>query len=394
MSEKRPNVFPSSTGNKEVNNQIEQPKIQVDSDYETKKIEMAEEVYNNSINETGMAAVDAMRKRTEEQIRLRDEMLKKNQEQTQSYQDKMATASERRIATDPVQQTRQEQYTQPEQIVQKPVHKEALSPVNSIKIDNMSQIDPYIQQLSQPQFNTSFDVLPLPSQGKLYKNKKTSVKVAYLTAADENILTSPNLLQSGEFLEILINRKLLETDLRYKDLHVGDRNAIMLWLRATSYGEMYPVTLLDEDDVPFNTEINLNDLKTKHLNVEPDNEGYFSFLLPVSKAEIRFKLLNVGELEDIEKMLEKDRENNIPVNNTGTYTLERQIVEINGDRNKTNIKEFIQNMRIRDSKELRTYMESIDCGVDLRIEVGTPGGGSIKTFLPLSVQFFWPDIPL
>jgi hypothetical protein len=96
----------------------------------------------------------------------------------------------------------------------------------------------------------------------------------------------------------------------------------------------------------------------------------------------------------IEKMLEKDREANIPVNNTVTYTLEKQIVEVNGERNKSIVRDFIQNMRIKDSKELKNYMESIDCGVDLRIEVGTPGGGSIKTFLPLSVQFFWPDISI
>ena len=44
-------------------------------------------------------------------------------------------------------------------------------------------------------------------------------------------------------VEILINRKILEPDLRYEDLLVGDRNAIMIWLRATGYGEMYPVLM-------------------------------------------------------------------------------------------------------------------------------------------------------
>jgi hypothetical protein len=394
MSEKRPNVFPSSNDDKEVNNQIQQPNVRIDSDYESQKLEMAQEVYSNSINETGMAAVEAMRKRTEEQIRLRDEMLRKNQEQTQSYQDKMTEANERRVYGDPAQQQLRQQSYQTEEQFQKPVYKEIKSPISEVKLDSVNQVDHYIQQLSQPQFNTAFDVLPLPSEGKLYKNKKPTVKVAYLTAADENILTSPNLLQSGEFLEILINRKLLETDLRYKDLHIGDRNAIMLWLRATSYGEMYPVTLLDENDIPFDTEINLNDLKTKHLNVEPDEEGLFNFQLPVSKAYIKFKLLNISDIDGIEKLLETERENNIPVNNTITYTLEKQIVEVNGDRNKANIKEFVKNMRIKDSKQLRTYIESIDCGVELKIKVGTPGGGSIESFLPLSSQFFWPDIQL
>jgi hypothetical protein len=195
-------------------------------------------------------------------------------------------------------------------------------------------------------------------------------------------------------LEILINRKLLENDIRYRDLHVGDRNAIMLWLRATSYGEMYPVTLLDENDEPFDTEINLNELKVIKLGAEPDAEGYFDFVLPISKLPIKFKLLTVGDIDDIEIELENDKKNGILVNNTNTYVLEKQIIDVAGERNKGVIKDFIQSMRIGDSKALRKYIDSIESGIDLNIEVGTPGGGSIKTFLPLNFKFFWPDISI
>jgi hypothetical protein len=381
--DKRPNVFNTNQQQSQQEPEITKP-VTVDNDYEAQRLEVAEEIYSSSVNETGMAAVEAMRQRTEEQMRLRDEMLKKNQEQTQSYQQKMESASQKQV------------YAQPEAKVQKPVTpKEIKSEVNSLNVSaTMNAIDPYIQQLSQPQFNTAFDVLPLPSEGKLYKNKKNSVKVAYMTAADENILTSPNLLQSGEFLEILINRKLLETDLRYKDLHVGDRNAIMLWLRATSYGEMYPVTIYDENSNPFETEINLNELKVKKLNVEPDSEGLFDFQLPLSKIGIKFKLLSVGDIDEIEAKVQKDEDDKIPVNNLGYYTLEKQIVEVGGNRDKNYIREFIQNIRIKDVKDLRAYINNVDCGIDLNIEVRTPGGGSIKTFLPLNVSFFWPDIQL
>jgi hypothetical protein len=165
----------------------------------------------------------------------------------------------------------------------------------------------------------------------------------------------------------------------------------MLWLRATSYGEMYPVTLLDENDEPFDTEINLNDLKVIKLGAEPDAEGYFDFVLPISKLPIKFKLLTVGDIEDIEKMVESEKEKNLPVSNANTFTLEKQIVEIDGNRDKNFIRQFIQSMRIKDSKDLKMYISKIDCGVDLSIEVQTPRGGSVKTFLPLNVKFFWPD---
>ena len=379
MSEQKPNVFPSMG---------EQPiKPKIDSDYENKKIEMANQVYDNSYGENGFSAIEEMRKRTEEQIRMRNEQLENNIQQTNNYHTKYTDAMNRKN----VYETEVKEEVKP-----KVLSSPAKSPVNNLNVSNL-QMQPknsYIEQLSQPQFNMSFDLIPLPSEGKLYKNKKNNVKVAYMTTMDENILTSPNLLQSGEFLEILINRKLLETDIRYNDLHVGDRNAIMIWLRATSYGEMYPVTLFDENDEPFETEINLNELTIKKLGAEPDEEGLFSFELPISKYIVKFKLLTVGDIENIEKLLEEDKKNEIPVNNSNTYMLEKLIVDINGERNKVVLRDAIQTLRVKDVKDLKTYIDSIESGVDLNIEVGTPGGGSVKTFLPLNFKFFWPDIQL
>jgi hypothetical protein len=114
--------------------------------------------------------------------------------------------------------------------------------------------------------------------------------------------------------------------------------------------------------------------------------------MPISKANVRFRLLTCGDTDDIEKMLQKDVENNLPVNNANTYKLEKMIVEVNGDTNKMMIRDFVNYMRVGDSKAFNQFVESIDTGVDLNIEVGTLGGGSIKTFLPLNVRFFWPDL--
>jgi hypothetical protein len=54
------------------------------------------------------------------------------------------------------------------------------------------------------------DVVPLPSQGLFYKNKKKSIKVGYLTASDENILmaSDPNMTQN------LLRAKIYEPKLR------------------------------------------------------------------------------------------------------------------------------------------------------------------------------------
>ena len=56
----------------------------------------------------------------------------------------------------------------------------------------------------------SYDVVELPSRGIMYPNKKKSVKVAYLTAADENILSSPNLIATNKIVDELLKRKILD----------------------------------------------------------------------------------------------------------------------------------------------------------------------------------------
>ena len=372
------------------------------------QIEQVGMVQDYSLAEKQTARVvtqNSTQNKNEEQMKLRDEQIRINNENIQRYQQQANQASARNNQNPETQNglyTPNPTYNMNENVQGAtnnfnnnyvPPTPPSQPPVNNTMEygQNPSNINPYILELSQPNYNAPFDVIPLPSKGKLYRNKKANIKLAYMTTADENILTSPNLLESGEFLEIIINRKILEPDLRYKDLTVGDRNAIMIWLRATAYGEMYPVTLLDEINEPFDTEINLNELKNIELGAEPDVEGFFDFKLPVTKLDIKFKMLTVGEIEQLEEMVENDKKNNIPVNNGSTYRMEKQLVEVNGRRDRAYIKDFANSMRIADAKALNDYIEKIESGIDLNIEVTTPGGGSIATFLPLNVSFFWPN---
>lgn len=326
--------------------------------------------------------------RNEEQIRQRDERLAENLRNIDEFQKKTLEATNRHLYQEEIQNN--SSYNQNSNF------NSYEPPINNTNINIWDGYGEHsrnenIQQISQPDYNTPFDVIPLPSNGKLYRGKKKNIKLSYMTTADENILSSPNLLQSGEFLEVLMNRKILDS-IRYKDLLPGDRNAIMIWLRATSYGEIYPIVIEDEDGLPFETTVDLNELKTIELTVEPDEDGLFTFVLPISKKVVRFKLLTCGEIDYLEKIIEKEKENNVLVNNYSTYKLERMIVEIDGSRDRNFIKEVANTMRIPDSKKLNEFINTINCGIDLDITVKTPGGGSIATFLPLNLNFFWPNI--
>ena len=146
-----------------------------------------------------------------------------------------------------------------------------------------------------------------------------------------NIIGTITTFEGDEIIdEILINRKLLEPGLRYKDLIPGDRNAIMIWLRATGYGEMYPVTMTDENGDEFEHEINLSSLKTIELTVDPSSDGFYHFELPLAKNLVKFKLLNSGDIDELESIIENTPEG--VINEEQTLVLERQIVEVDGNK--------------------------------------------------------------
>ncbi len=385
MNEKKPSVFPQNglVPEKRISD-LSKDELEA---FNKEKEKVIEEILTPEPEARLDDAIELMKQRTKEQIKLRDQALENNKSQTSSYNNKYQEAMDRGLITpipEVVSTNLNENRKEPPQPTMK---SEELTPTK-----NSVEVDDYIKALSQPNFNTSFDVIPLPSEGKLYRSKKSNVRVAYLTTGDEDILTSPNILESGQFLEILINRKLLEPEIRFKDLHIGDRNAIMLWLRATSYGEMYPITILDENDMPFDTEINLHDLKVKKLGAEPDAEGLIDFICPLSKALLKIKLLTVSDVDSIEEMLVEDKKNKELINRTNTYKLRKHIIEVNGVRDRASVNAFIESMRIADGKALNNFIEDIDSGIDLNVTVPTPGGGSVTTFLPLSLKFFWPDL--
>ena len=90
--------------------------------------------------------------------------------------------------------------------------------------------------------NIAYDVVELPSRGIHYTNNKKSVRIAYLTAADENILSSPSLIATNKVVDELLKRKILDKDLPIDDIVEEDRQAILIFLRNTSFGSDYKVT--------------------------------------------------------------------------------------------------------------------------------------------------------
>lgn len=245
----------------------------------------------------------------------------------------------------------------------------------------------------EPDYNSDYDMVPLPSKGKTYPNGKDRIMVSFLNGYDENILTNPHLMKSGKFLDTLFRRKIIDRNINYDDLLVGDRDAIMIWLRATAYGNKYPIQLMDPETLDyFEVEIDLSDIKTKELIADPNEEGLFNFKTPSEKYDIFFKLLTVRDMDNIEKHKEmfKDDENGESFD-LATYTIKKVVVEINGDRDANAISNIIDKMRLNDIRSFKNYINSIESGMDLNLRVETPGGSLVDTFFPINTKFFWPE---
>jgi hypothetical protein len=233
-----------------------------------------------------------------------------------------------------------------------------------------------------------YDIIQLASDGLLYPNGQKSVKVEYLTAMDESILTSSNLASKGLTFEVLIERKVKNLDFHHLDLLRGDRMSILIWLRSTGYGSDYPIRVYSpKEDKIIDAVFDLTTLKTKPIGAKPDEKGEFDMVLPISKKLIKFKLLTGRDEKEISR---KDEEWMSRGNESdrGRFILEQQIVEIGGERDIVKVLQEIAKLPLKDSIEFKRYSNSIEPGIDFNITVETPGGESIETFLNIRPDFF------
>ena len=252
-----------------------------------------------------------------------------------------------------------------------------------------------IYTAGQAEFNLPHDVIQLPTQGKFYKSKKKTIKVGYLTAADENILAEIDFrknVNEGIILPLLRN-KIYERDLRPEELLDGDVEAILLFLRNTSFGPEYRLNPVDPStDERFSTTILLDELNYKKTDVEPNEEGYFETTLPVSKKRVVLKLLTISDKIEIDRIVKSyPSERTAPVITT---RLLKNIVSLDGDEDRSKVSMFVEQMPIADSKYIRRFLIDNEPRLDLSKEVIAPSGEKVVLDITFGVEFFRPFLSI
>jgi hypothetical protein len=228
----------------------------------------------------------------------------------------------------------------------------------------------------------------LPTKGLFYRPKKESLKVGYLTANDENMLMSPNISSDGIVYSLLKN-KIYEPGFDVNQLLNVDVQAILIFLRNTSFGSEYNFSVTDPaTNKKFDITLQLEELNVKKAIHEPNEDGFFNFQLPKTKKNVKFRLLNLKDEKEIDTLSDSYPQNMVaPV---VTKRLEKHIVEIDGITDKSKISEFILNMPISDSKDLKKFIKECEPQLDLTRYITAPSGEKVTVNLSFGVEFFRP----
>ena len=234
----------------------------------------------------------------------------------------------------------------------------------------------------------------LPSKGYFYpKDNPLSsgkVEMKYMTAREEDILTSPNLLKQGTAIDKLLEALIVDKKIKIADLLIGDKNALIIAARILAYGPQYTVEVPNPKNPEETTEhtFDLTECPFKKLPEDLDySKNSFEYTTEVGKNKLTFKLLTGVEEKlietDISQLKKYGTESDI------TTRLRYIITSVDGDSSKEMITSYSQNMLARDSVAFRKYMTDITPDIELEQEIEL-GGETVSVSIPLTVEFFWP----
>lgn len=259
---------------------------------------------------------------------------------------------------------------------------------------NHAEFEKTMSKETDSDLMTSYEIIKLPSKGMFYQNRISEVSIEYMTSKDEDLLTTPSLIENGTVLDILLKRKIKTKGVNPDDLLSGDRNAIILFLRSSSYGSEYSVQVPDpRTNVLFKTEVDLLKLKYKKVSEEPDEFGHFTVKLPMRKKTVKFRLLTSGEENILFKQSEAIREAySQEFSEYSTSKLKSHIISIDDKTDRTYIGKFVDAMPALDALTIRRKIMEVSPDVDMDYEFVTKDGYKFNAQLSVGIDFFFPNL--
>jgi len=250
--------------------------------------------------------------------------------------------------------------------------------------------------------NFPTEIVPLPSKGLLYPEGHPlaggTIEMKYMTAREEDILTSQNLIKQGVVLDKLFE-SLIITPINYGDLFTGDKNAIMVAARILGYGKDYTVEVDDPFSPGTKQKVTIDLTQIEHKEVDYSLFGHrkneFDFELPQSKRVVTFRLITHKIEKDIQAEIKSMNKTSIRtgIDKELTTRLKNIIIAVDGESGRATINNFVDNeLFAMDSRALRSYIREISPDLDMTFTFQSDITGEVKEMeIPMGVSFFWPN---
>jgi hypothetical protein len=252
-------------------------------------------------------------------------------------------------------------------------------------------------------FVTPTEFVELPSGGRFYDtshplHRQETVEIRFMTAKDEDILTSQTLLRKGMALEKFLQNVLVDKSINPASLLIGDRNAILVAARITGYGPTYetntPCPACGNKSV-FAFDLNDNRVYAGDdlgdLEIHETDHGTFTTTLPMTKISAEFRLLT-GEDESFIARNNARKKKASALETSLTTQMARCIVGLNDDTDRSIINQFVELMPAFDSRHIRNAIKAVTPNIDLTQDYHCSECGHEQEMeVPFTTDFFWPN---
>lgn len=270
---------------------------------------------------------------------------------------------------------------------------------NQPQPDNV-QPDPQVAPMS---FSVPTEFVELPSKGAFYLEGHPlqgvdSVEIKYMTAKEEDILTSKTLLKKNLTIDRLLRSILVNKQINPDDLLTGDKNALIISARITGYGSDYVTGIScpscgKQDTYGIDLE---QSLENAVQNSEESNDaalterGTFVVETPRTKAKVEIKLLNGHDEKRLLQAEDRRKKMKLP-ESLATTTMSAFIVSVNGSTDPMYIGSFIENAPAADARYVREAYKALAPSVEMTFDFSCNECEHEQEMeVPLNAEFFWP----
>ena len=252
-------------------------------------------------------------------------------------------------------------------------------------------------------FVTPTEFVELPSKGLGYSddhplNGKEVIEIRYMTAKEEDILTSVTLLKKGIAIDRFMQNIICDRNIKVDNLLIGDKNAVLIAARASGYGPDYE-TQVACPNCSTKTEMSFDLTSPKILESKYDKElginktanGTFVIKMPFSKFDVEVKLLT-GKDEKYITQLNKNKAKGGLDETSMTDQYKRMIVAVQDLDSKEVIDHYVDNMPLRDARHLRLSYRMVSPDIKIAQDFQCNNCGHEQELeVPFGADFLWPD---